>query len=370
MKIAHVAPLHERYDIRVFQKQCRYLAEAGYEVTLITADGRGDEVVQGISVVDVDVPPVSPRLYPRACWRAMKAAWKFDRVHFHDGFFLPFAVMLALCGKSIIYDVHEDYRNVALGWKGNGLARRGFYLFFAMFEFLGDKLFARAIAATPAIGRRFSPSKCSLVQNYPVLSEVRADEACDAAKRSQFCYVGGIALRRGAREMAEAARIASVTLGKPCLVMAGATNQTGTDEAIAPALQDGSVLCLGQVSRRDASDLMGKSLAGLLLFHADPNHVDAQPNKLFEYMAAGLPVIASDFPLWRELVEDAGCGLVVDPYDPGAIADAMLSISAASELARKMGEQGRAAVLSRLNWEHEFGELLNAYKISNWAVSP
>lgn len=370
MKIAHVAPLHERYDVRVFQKQCRYLADAGYDVTLITADGRGDGIADGIAIVDVNVPPVSPRLYPRACWRAMKVAWNFDRIHFHDGFFLPFAVLLALCGKSIIYDVHEDYRNVALGWKGNGLALRAFYLFFVIFEFLGDKFFARSIAATPAIARRFSASKCSLVQNYPVLSEVRPDRASDAPRHNQFCYVGGIALRRGAKEMAEAAQIVSATLGIPCLVMAGATNQAGTDEAINAAVQDGSVKCLGQVSRHDASALMGSSLAGLLLFHADPNHVDAQPNKLFEYMAAGLPVIASNFPLWRELVEDAGCGIVVDPSDSSAIADAMFSIFAAPELARKMGEQGRTAVSSRLNWEHEFGELLNAYKISNWAVSP
>lgn len=79
----------------------------------------------------------------------------------------------------------------------------------------------------------------------------------------------------------------------------------------------------GWVGREDVREILSRVRAGLVLFHPMPNHVRAQPNKLFEYMAAGLPVIASDFPLWREIVEGAGCGLLVDPKDPQAIAEAM-----------------------------------------------
>jgi glycosyltransferase involved in cell wall biosynthesis len=101
--------------------------------------------------------------------------------------------------------------------------------------------------------------------------------------------------------------------------------------------------------------------AGLVLFHPERDHVDAQPNKMFEYMAAGLPVIASDFPLWRQLVEEPGCGLTVDPLDPAAIAAAMRRLTSDPAAAAAMGERGRAAVRGTLNWEHESRALLALY---------
>jgi glycosyltransferase involved in cell wall biosynthesis len=79
-------------------------------------------------------------------------------------------------------------------------------------------------------------------------------------------------------------------------------------------------------------------------------------------MAAGLPVIASDFPLWREIVEEAGCGLLVDPKDPQAIADAMQWILDHPEEAAEMGRRGRAAVEARYNWEAESAKLVSLYR--------
>jgi glycosyltransferase involved in cell wall biosynthesis len=99
---------------------------------------------------------------------------------------------------------------------------------------------------------------------------------------------------------------------------------------------------------------------GLLVLHPVEAHLESLPIKLFEYMAAGIPVVASDFPAWRELVGDAG--LLVDPYDVGAIAGAIDTLLDDPQAAEAMGARGRAAVADRYGWEGEAERLLSLYE--------
>ena len=110
------------------------------------------------------------------------------------------------------------------------------------------------------------------------------------------------------------------------------------------------------------SCLLGKARVGLLLFQPDPNHMESYPNKLFEYMAAGRPVITSDFPFWRQFVSELGTGLMVDPKDPQAIAEAISWILDHPREAEAMGERGRAAVMERFTWEREADKLVGLYR--------
>ena len=121
------------------------------------------------------------------------------------------------------------------------------------------------------------------------------------------------------------------------------------------------VNALGFLSREQMRQTLSRSVAGIVTFLPVPNHIDAQPNKIFEYMSAGLPVIASHFPLWREIIEGNECGLCVDPLDPAAIAAAMDRLVENPDLARRMGENGRRAVHERYNWGVEEKKLLALY---------
>jgi hypothetical protein len=85
------------------------------------------------------------------------------------------------------------------------------------------------------------------------------------------------------------------------------------------------------------------------------------PTKLFEYMAARVPVVASDFPLYRAIVEGAGCGIVVDPTSPHAIAEAVRYLLDHPEDAQAMADRGRAAMLERYNWHASKEALLELY---------
>lgn len=100
---------------------------------------------------------------------------------------------------------------------------------------------------------------------------------------------------------------------------------------------------------------------GLVTLAPIPNYIESYPTKLFEYMAAGVPVVASDFPLWRSIVDGAGCGLLVDPADPQQIADAIDWLIDHPEEAARMGENGRRAAHDTYNWQGEASKLRALY---------
>ena len=74
---------------------------------------------------------------------------------------------------------------------------------------------------------------------------------------------------------------------------------------------------------------------------------------MFEYMSSGVPVIASNFPLWREIIEGNNCGICVDPLNPTAIATAIDTLAKDPDRARQMGRNGQKAVLEKFNWSAE-----------------
>ena len=122
------------------------------------------------------------------------------------------------------------------------------------------------------------------------------------------------------------------------------------------------IYLLGWLSWTEAWKIAQDANAGLILFHPAPNHKRSMPNKLFEYMAAGLPVIASNFPLWRQIVEGNSCGLCVDPLKPEEIAQAIEYLLAHPAEAYRMGQNGRRVIEEKYNWENEGKELINLYQ--------
>lgn len=78
-------------------------------------------------------------------------------------------------------------------------------------------------------------------------------------------------------------------------------------------------------------------------------------------MAAGIPVVASDFPLWRDIICSAGCGLLVDPFNVHQIADAIERLVRNPDEAEAMGQCGRKSAEDNFSWAHEEQVLLSFY---------
>lgn len=117
----------------------------------------------------------------------------------------------------------------------------------------------------------------------------------------------------------------------------------------------------GKITRREVNELYGKSRAGIVCYQPLANHMEAQPIKMFEYMAAGLPVIASNFPLWKKIIEENGCGICVDPTSAQEVRRACEKLVNDPQSGQRMGKNGREAVMEKYNWGKEEQKLILFY---------
>ena len=365
--IAHLTTVHSRTDTRIRLKQVATLSRGlNAAVHVYVQDGLGDETDAGGPLIVDTGPPVTNRLARMTvgAWRMYRAVRRTRPTvaHFHDPELIPVGLLLKLSGTKVVYDVHEDLpRQIASkdwipAWLRPPIAAAA-----ATIEWIGGRVFDAIVPATPAIAEHFPPSKIALVQNFPLPDELlEASPTPYASRPPHVAYVGGIGVLRGLMEMIQALPLIDREEARLC--MAGAFHHEA-NRIQAEALPGWSrVNFVGWADRMAVAELLGQTRAGLVLFHPAPNHTSAQPNKLFEYMAAGLPLIASDFPLWRQIVDGVGCGLLVDPLDPAAIADAIQWVLDNPEEAQAMGERGRLAIQERYNWTIEGAKLIELYE--------
>ncbi|MBU0664999.1 MAG: glycosyltransferase family 4 protein [Proteobacteria bacterium] len=363
MKVVHLTSVHSRNDTRIFIKQCRSLAAHGYEVTLVVADGQGDEYQDKVRIVDVGHLPGRLNRIFKTTRRVLKKAIELnaDLYHFHDPELIPVGLKLKRLGKKVIFDSHEDVPQQLQGKPYlNPPLLRMLSNAFGLFERYACPRFDGIIAATPFIRDKFlaiNPHSVD-INNFPLIGEL------DAAvpwmdKRDEVCYVGGIGAFRGIRELVRACEFVQTPAR---LNLAGRFSEPDVEAEVKSYPGWGRVNELGFVDRAGVREVLGRSLAGLVTFHPLPNHIDAQPNKMFEYMSSGIPVIASNFHLWCEIIEGNDCGMCVDPLDPSAIAEAIDFLVSHPERARQMGENGQRAVQARYNWSVEEAKLLDLYK--------
>lgn len=290
-------------------------------------------------------------------------------VHFHDPELLPWALLLRLCGAKVVYDVHEDVpRQIQHNIRLPRIIRRGLSPLVSFVEWCGGKWLSGVSAATPEIAARFPAVKTKIVANYPLTEEFSRPGEMPMAERAQtFVYIGGLTRIRGLFSMVEAIE----HLGDVSARLRLAGDFVTEDERKAVMASPGweRVQYEGWVGRREITQILSTSRAGLVTLHPIRNYIDARPIKLFEYMAAGLPVIASDFPRWREIVEESRCGLLVDPNSPEMIALAMRWILDHPDEAQEMGVRGRHAVIERYNWETQAKNLTALYRsiLDGWA---
>ena len=365
-KVCIMTSVHPVFDTRIFYKQCRSLAEKGFEVILIAKHHR-KEVVEGVRII-----PFSEfrNRFLRIFFSFVKMFFlairqKTHVYHFHDPELIPVGLLLRILGKKVIYDVHEDYpldiqsrywlplwMRIPVSW------------LLKQFETFSARFFNYIVSATPAIAERFKliNTNTVIVHNFSKLDELTTTEKRIPWRNrlDAVIYIGGIDISLGIKEMVKAIDLVQKKLYSQ-LILAGEFSPKSLKKEIQNLPGWKNVEYRGFLSRNKLADLLNQIKAGLVLRHPVPHYLVSYPTKLFEYMSVGIPVIAADFPLWRKIVVNAGCGLLVDPLDPQAIADSILYILEHPEEAEEMGKNGREAVEEKYNWSREEKKLLGLY---------
>jgi glycosyltransferase involved in cell wall biosynthesis len=362
-RVVHMTSVHVPFDTRIFHKECKTLAMAGYDVTLIAPHAGGDVIKDGVKLRAVAPPRNRRQRMLSTIWQVYSAAVREDAAiyHFHDPELMPVGALLRMRGKRVIYDVHEDYSGTMEGkqWLPASLHRPAAFAV-RLCERLLSMSCNRVIAVTPRIAGKFQPGKTRIVQNLPWSSELCCAGSIPYEEREPIMvYVGWLSDARGVHEMSEAVRLASREMPVKLQIAGGVHD--GAKARFGGARENGLVEFLGHLNRTEVAQLLGRARAGLILHHPRGNYLDGQPTKLFEYMSAGLPVVASNIPVCRQIVEPAECGLLADPLNPRAIADALLWLLRHPAEAAQMGRNGQRAVLEKYNWERESEGLIAAY---------
>jgi glycosyltransferase involved in cell wall biosynthesis len=296
-------------------------------------------------------------------WRVFVAAFKSkaDLIHIHDPELIPVGLVLKLIGRKVIYDAHEDLvTQVRAKYWLPRVVRGGAALLARFLSRLTNSFFDGIVAATPFIAQRYDAHKTTVVQNFPDLTEFSETNHKPYKERNdRILYVGGVSVVRGAKEMV--ASMTKLTSQAGTLVIAGQFIPEELQVSLASSEGWTRVDFKGWLTREQVTDELGSAKVGLVVLHPISNYLDSYPIKMFEYMAAGLPVIASDFPLWREIVEEADCGLLVNPASTEDIAKAIDRLLMNPEEAHIMGLNGQRAVQEKYNWQLEEQKLVALY---------
>lgn len=366
IKICHITSAHPRYDTRIFYKECISLSNAGYDVTLLVAEKKGSqpEIRNGVSIIPVEFEPKnrvdrilnSPKMM-------MKEALKVnaDIYHFHDPELLRIALILKRKGKKVIFDSHEDVCGQILSKKWiPGILRPIVSCLYRRYSNHVLSKLDHLIGVNPQLLKKLNKinPNTEMITNYPILNFDKNNGSYKGA--NSFCFAGGI------EEQWNHETILLALDG-----IEGNYSLMGrADPHYLEALKKDrswvKVQYHGILPHQEVVKELSFCIAGLAILDYSENTCGKLGTlgntKLFEYMQAGLPVICSDFTLWKEIVEKWNCGICIPPRDPVALRKCMQYMIDNPEKAKEMGENGIRAVMEEFNWGIEEKKLIDLYR--------
>lgn len=362
-RVAHLTSVHPPLDTRIAYRECATLAQEGYDVVLI-APGAVDRLPPGVRFHGVSMPASRAERLFRTVRDVYRAALEENAkvYHFHDPELFIVGLLLRMRGKHVIFDVHEDIPQDILdkNWIPVPLRLPLSIISVIALRTLYAGL-SGVVAATPRIARRFPDRNTIVVRNYPHLEEFPSSRADFETRKKSAVYLGSITDLRGINEMIAA--FASPRMHPDArLILAGQFESEELERRIRALPGWDRVDYVGWCSRARVGELLGSSCVGLVTLRPAANFEESLPVKMFEYMAAGLPVVISEQIRCNDIVKESDCGVVVNPLDTEEIARAITFFIEHPAAAQAMGERGRKLVMEQFQWRSEGRRLAEFYR--------
>ncbi len=395
MKICMIATRHSLDDARVVHKEALSLLNAGYEVYLILSCNESYEYVRNDgSVIAVGKAPngecvhMGLKVFGRPKRSGLLGKWKTyqelsrlaanlkaDVYHAHEpDLSLAIAVrakkLLAKTGYRV-YIVHDMHEYPPGGPADNASKLLQFPILLA--NFLWNKLSmnwvdqvftANNIVRGYALSLSYKMS-VDVLYNSPSLKlfpQPTTKSWPEKGEKLLLCHEGSLPFNRGLKEMVGA--VYSLR-DKVCLRIVGDVfgeeREWIKQEIETKKLRD-TITITGWLPYEKVSEAINDCHAGLILFRdCINNRLAGPPNKLFNYMNAGLPVLSVDFPEMRQIIVEEECGILIYDQSVKSIITAIETLLANPENLNRMSKNGQRAVRERYSWEVMERKLLLSY---------
>lgn len=377
--------MHPYLDPRVY-KEAKSLVKHGHNVTVVCWPRRIENLPEWEDYEGIKIRRVTHKLAPKEVsilirgmqFQKLKRKMvntivhlKPEVIHCHDLETLPIGIKVKKKLRiPLIYDSHEDWpalesaQSRMWGFVTKILERwylRNVDVVVTISENLANKKFRRYGQRTIVVFNTRPLNELIQKYNKNKKQELRNMLGLDA---NDFVvgYIGALSKHRGLDVLIHSLKYIPSKHVK-VLIVGGLKDEISPLENFAKGCGvEDRVYLTGKVPYKEVMPYFGILDVGVILFQPLPNHFIAVPNKLFEYMGAGVPLIVSNFPEMGRIVKEGRCGITVDPTQPKEIAKAIMSLKENPNRMKEYGLNGRKAVEREYNWEKQEEKLIKLYK--------
>lgn len=369
--IVHITTAHQYNDVRIFHREAKLLVPYFFKVYIV-APGCKEEIFEGVNFIRWgEKRPLGRIERLKSVKNVIKVLEKidFDIIHFHDPEFIIFLPLLKKdSATKLVYDVHEYYYGTLYENSGGGF--KGWLLanIYSLIEKVRIKNLDGIVTVSPQLldyYRKYHDNVV-MIRNFPDVKNIidSNNDGKDGFNSYNLLYSGSLE-QKALFPLAHAVSKLKEKYEDIKVTLVGDFKDPNFKNALFKHYRslglEGRLIHIPRMERSQFLKTLSLYTLGLVLFHPSKNAEVGLPNKLFEYMAAKLPVVVPDLPNQKEIVLKHRCGTFCNTKDPDSIREAIEEILRDRERAKIMGENGRNACITEYNSEIELKKLLLFY---------
>lgn len=363
MKILHITTVHPRRDTRIFYRECVSLKKGGYETYLLVADGLGNEKAEGVHIIDIGKEKSRLENFFKSFGKIIAEIKRLQPklVHLHDPELILLGRKIQKLGIPVIFDIHENIAVQILDKQYiPKILRRLVSFFYKGIERYCIKNFHLVIAEHSYEDVYRSKGKSlTIILNMPDLDHFIPYQTLERHGNEIF-YIGGISNDRGLDVTLSALKLLKKKGVSFFMHYLGPISKDQIANLDITEIQE-ELKFYGRMDSKEGFEISKRCVVGLSVLKPIKNYIGSYSTKIFEYMAIGLPVITSNFTLYKKVVEKYECGLCIEPSSAKELADGIEKLIQDRGLAQKLGQNGIKTATEKFNWLFEKNKLLELY---------